>query len=404
MAAAKQAPWTGIVAWIGSSLTVLLAAAAMANADSEIIAQIALRVNDRIATRYEYEDRKAARIEAIANAPNLSTEERRKLAAETARAVAREMFEELLLLSRGDEMRIRPTEVQVEGAIEATRERMGLRDPEEFRAALAASGLTIEDLRRRLRAQLITSEVVDREVRSKLPLNDDLLLKRYQEQAERWRRPERRRVVELLVPENAFGGDRLAARDFAQQIAARWRGGAAESELARELGAERVVGPIEHGWVAPGDLAKELEAAVLELAAGAVSDPVAARGGWHVLRVLDLEPAGAIPFGEVKDRLRAEEGRRLLEERLQSYLQELARRAYVVDRLPPEAEGFRDFGSRPRDMDKALALLAPRREATPPENREDRSETPEGVAPVGTPPHPAPASQSPPTEPPPTSD
>jgi parvulin-like peptidyl-prolyl isomerase len=347
------------------------------------LVEIVLRVNDRIATRYDYEDRKAARIEAIANQPNLSTEERRKLANEAGKAVAREMFEELLLLSRGDELRIRPTEAQIEAAIEATRERMGLRDPEEFRAALEATGWTLEEFRRRLRVQLVTSEVVDREVRSKLKLDDDLLVRRYQAQPERWQRPERRRIVELVVREEAFNGNLEEARKVAEQVAALWRAGNSESEILKEFDSKGVSGPVEHGWVASGELAPELETVAFRLEAGGVSDPVFARGVLHVLRVSDIEPAGRIPFAEVKDRLRAEEGRRLLEERLQSYLQELASRAYVVDRLPPEAQGFRDLGSRP-EMDEALSLLKPERKAAPAEGSGVASENP---SPEGSPPN-----------------
>lgn len=335
--------------------------AALASAATpEPVVRIVLRVNDRIATLHEYEERKAARIEAVASAQGLSTEERRKLAAEAGQVVLREIFEELLLLSRGDELRIRPTEAQVDGAIEATRERMGLRDPGEFEAALASSGMTLEDLRRRMRTQLVTSEVVDREVRSKIKLDDEQLLKRYQQEAERFKRPERRRLVELVVREEAFPGDREALGAMARQVADRLREGEALSEVAADLGSERVAGPIDHGWVARGELARELDDVAFELEGGGVSEPVPARGGLHVLKVLDIEPAGPIPFAEVKDRIRAEEGRRLFEERFQRLLEELAARAYVVENLPAEAQGYRT-APKPRELDQALAELAPNR-------------------------------------------
>lgn len=335
--------------------------AALASAATpEPVVRIVLRVNDRIATLHEYEERKAARIEVVASAPGLSTEERRKLAAEAGQVVLREIFEELLLLSRGDELRLRPTEAQVDGAIEATRERMGLRDPGEFEAALASSGMTLEDLRRRMRTQLVTSEVVDREVRSKIKLDDEQLLKRYQQEAERFKRPERRRLVELVVREEAFPGDREALGAMARQVADRLREGEALSEVAAELGSERVAGPIDHGWVARGELARELDDVAFELEGGAVSEPVPARGGLHVLKVLDIEPAGPIPFAEVKDRIRAEEGRRFFEERFQRLLEELAARAYVVENLPAEAQGYRT-APKPRELDQALAELAPNR-------------------------------------------
>ena len=51
---------------------------------AEELNAILLRVNDEIATLYDYEQRKAARVGAIAEAGQLSTEERRITAAITS--------------------------------------------------------------------------------------------------------------------------------------------------------------------------------------------------------------------------------------------------------------------------------------------------------------------------------
>ncbi len=59
----------------------------------------------------------------------------------------RDLFEELLVLSRADQLEITVTANEVTEAINRMRKGNQLEDDEQFRAALAQSGLTPEMLR-----------------------------------------------------------------------------------------------------------------------------------------------------------------------------------------------------------------------------------------------------------------
>ena len=84
------------------------------------------------------------------------------------------------------------------------------------------------------------------------------------------------------------------------------------------------------GWLYASQIVPQIRDIASGLAEGAVSEPVLLDGGWHIIKLLDTEPAGTRPLAEVKeplsDRLRQE---RALVSR-EAYLSELLRRNPIV--------------------------------------------------------------------------
>lgn len=348
MKRARRLALLGIVALAGS-----LPAADTLN-------RVVLRVNGEIATLADYEERKAARLASIGEAQGLSTEERRKYAAEAGRTTMRELFDELLVLSRSRQLRLGPTTGQIDAAVESTRKRMGLEDPAQFEAALAQSGLSLAAFRERMEQNLAFNETLQREVQSKVKVEDDVLLRLYRDHASRYQTVERRRIEELVVREDA-GRSAEERRALADQLARALAGGEAMAAALERLGGGAVAGPIDLGWVVAGELAPALDAAVWHLGPGQVSAPVEGRGGLHVLRVAEVDAARARPFDEVKEEIRAEEGQRLFEKATRDFLAELERNAYIVENVPADAAGYRETTLEDPESAGVLGEFAPKR-------------------------------------------
>ncbi len=361
---------------------------------AEPLNRVVLRVNGEIATLADYEARKQSRLASIGEAQGLSTEDRRKMAAGAGRATMREIFDELLVMSRAHQLRLGPTTGQIDAAVESTRKRMGLEDEAQFETALAQSGLTLAAFRERMEQNLAFNETMQREVQSKVKVEDDVLLRLYRDNAGRYQTAERRRVEELVVREDS-GRSAEERRALAEELARAIGGGEAMSAAIARLGADAVAGPIDLGWVVAGELADVLDRAVWHLGAGQVSAPVEGRGGLHVLRVAEVEAAKTRPFEEVKEEIRAEEGQRGFEQAARDFLAELERTAYVVENVPEEAKGYRD--ALPEDPEAAgvLGEFAPRRGATPGPAPASGTE-PAEAADSAVPPAPAPAPTPPP--------
>ena len=83
------------------------------------------------------------------------------------------------------------------------------------------------------------------------------------------------------------------------------------------------------GTVGKGELAAALDAAAFSLPAGAVSDPIETRSGWHVLKVVEKLPATYRPYSEVKAEILKKEQETQFQKKLAEYLEKLERDAVI---------------------------------------------------------------------------
>lgn len=315
--------------------------------------RVVLRVNDRIVTLYEYQRAVAEQIRQIRNAPGLTDPRRQELLGEVGRAIMKTMFEEQLILSRADQLAVVIDESDVEQQIRATWERFGIETEEQFRDALAQSGMREEDYRERTRIELRANIVRGREVAPRIDLADEDLRRFYRDNEERFAIPERARFEEVVILEGVVPADRMAP--LASLARTRLTAGTEATEVVEGLGEGATA--VDVGWVTPGDLAAELDAVAWDLQPGDVADAVAARGGLHVLKMLEREPASVQPFEDVREAIEREERGRLFDEEYLLYVEELADAAYIVERLPEEAVGYRPVATQSLDSD-ALGLLS----------------------------------------------
>ncbi|MYH25399.1 MAG: hypothetical protein F4156_09240 [Holophagales bacterium] len=315
--------------------------------------RVVLRVNDRIVTFYDYQRALAEQIRLIRNAPGLTEPQRQDQLGEVGRLVMKRQFEEQLILSRADQLAVVIDESDVEQQIRATWERFGIENEEQFRDALAQSGMREEDFRERTRVELRANIVRGREVAPRIDLADEDLRRFYRDNQERFAISERARFEEVVILEGVVPADRMAP--LASLARTRLTSGEAATDVAEGLGEGAT--PVDVGWVTPGDLAPSLDAVAWDLQTGDVAEPVSARGGLHVLKMLEREPASVQPFEEVRDAIERQERGRLFDEEYVLYMEELAEAAYIVERLPEEAVGYRPVASPSLDAD-ALGLLS----------------------------------------------
>jgi parvulin-like peptidyl-prolyl isomerase len=317
-----------------------LAAAATAPA-AELLNQVVLRINGRIVTLYDYEQRKAETQREVLSSPQVPLERRRELLNNLGEIVFRDLFEEALLLSRADQTDLRVGEKEVDDALARVRQNAGLETDAQFEAALAGSGLSRAALRAQIRRNLVIQTLISREVQSKIEIDEEILRRWYRDHPDEFRVPVQLRLRELVVLEDSgLAPDerlRLAEKLRQEALAGRPLAELAEAHAA----AGETSGVIDHGWVGPGDLAPDLERAAWGLAAGEVSEPVGARGGLHLIEVVERREGYVRPFVEVADAIRARERERRGAEKYQDYLAELEEQAFIVADPPAEAKEFR---------------------------------------------------------------
>ncbi|HWM93337.1 MAG TPA: peptidyl-prolyl cis-trans isomerase [Thermoanaerobaculia bacterium] len=384
-------------------LCVLLVAPAALRA--ELLNKVVLRVNDQIATLYDYEQRRAGMAQELLRQQDLTAEDRRRLMAEVGELAFKDMFEELLLESRASQLGIEVSDTQIDQQVVQMKQNFGIQTDEQFVQALAQSGMTEPQLRERLVRDLRAREVMGREVQSRIQLDEDDLRRIYQKERDQFRQPEQLQIQEVVVLEEgglptAEERTRLAA-EIRQAVSAGGGAGGGGKTLADAVAEHAQKGHtsnvIDIGWVAPGDLDPNLEAAVWKLAPGAVTEPVAGRGGLHILQVSERREPRVLAFSEVQEQIRMREQRRRMQDEIVVYMAELEERSLIVAEPPPGAEGFRRLlGTRPPSEEERLGL---REATTPPPSAVEPGTTPMQDSASGEPgslPEPKPMTNNPP--------
>lgn len=327
-----------------SSLLLLAPLALLAQEpDGDLVNRIVLRVNDRIATLFDYQRQLATIRAELSQQAGMDPQEQRQLLENAPREVMRSVFDELLMLSRADQLGIIVSELELEEAIEQRMQRLEIPDRQQLALALAQSGMTLAEFRSNLRNQMLWQRVTQQELFSRIDVQDEKLREIYRDRRDDFSVPERRRLREIVILEGEQS--ETDRRKMAEAVRERWSGGEDPEALVAEHGEEALT-LLDVGWISRGDLAPELEAVVFELDAGTVSEPVSARGGLHVATVLEFEERSVRPFEEVRAQLLAQERSRRFEGELEEYLKELEEKAYWDYHPLPGLEDFRTASGR----------------------------------------------------------
>ena len=326
---------------------------------AEDVNRVILRVNDEIATLHDYEHRRSGEIARVLADPRLSPADRQELIDNVGREVMSSLFGELLLVSYADQHGIRVSDRDVDEAIQQMQAQRNLNSREELEQALAASEMTYDELRTNVTRELIWNQVVGREVRSRVEIGDEEVRAYYRNHPEDFQEPEKRWLKEIIVLESSgLPDDEL--RQLAQQIADRLAAGEDIETVAASYGDEdSTTDLIDLGWLSADEIGEDLAEVAWSLAPGSHSQPVQARGGYHVLQVAEVKEAQTRPFPEVQEQLvnwmRGQEFNR----ELRKFMGEMEQQAYIRENLPPEAVGYEKVAAGLEVEDELEAFRAP---------------------------------------------
>jgi peptidyl-prolyl cis-trans isomerase SurA len=324
---------------VAGGLATLLASVS-APAESEVLNKVVLRVNDQIATLYDFQLRRADAIGEIMRRIHDPKEQKDELA-QVSENVFRDMFQELLLSSRADQLAVEATDAEVDDAIANVRKNFGIKTDAEFQQALTQNGMTLEQMRAQTRKRLRIQGVMSKEVQAKIKVKDEDTRRYYRKNEALFRVPEQVQLREVVVLEDS--GLPAAERNrIAVEIRAAVAGGKTLAEAVAPYAAKsQTSSVVELGWVSPKDLDPKLEETAWKLSANGVSEPVDARGGLHLLQLIDRHPAHLKPFVEVQAQITQQEQERLFRDESIKYMADLEARSLVVADPPREAANFR---------------------------------------------------------------
>jgi peptidyl-prolyl cis-trans isomerase SurA len=252
--------------------------------------------------------------------------------AERVRVGLQQLIEERLILQAAQTAKIEASSKVLDARMASVRQEFATQT--EFEISLADAGLTQSMLRRRYRDQLIMQRALDHSVRARIVVRPSEVQAYYDAHPEEMRASNRARAEHILVrvTEERTTKEALArATDIVQQL--RDGGDFARLAAAMSDGPEASTGGAL-GWVSPGQLRSEVDAAIFRMPVGQTSAPIQSSLGYHIIRVLEQVEGGRWTLDEVELSIREKIFQQKFELQLAEWLRELRQQSYIVIKLP----------------------------------------------------------------------
>ena len=312
----------GRTAWTGALATALFLAAVIP-ARAEVVNRVIATIDGEPVTLFELE--------------SFTEQARRRPGGEGVAADQHAMLDELVLEKimhkQVEAQGVTATEAQIDAYISSIRERNHL-DDAQLKEALTQQGLTWEQYRTQVRADIERAALINKEIRNKVNVSPEEVERYYHEHLDEYGVPERLRVrlISRLVPAGAPDEQRSAVRAEAERI----RKLAASGKDFAELAKASSEGPGaadggDLGEIARGQMQSEFEQAAFGLKPGEVSQVIETATGFHVLKVEARVGQAHQPLAEVADAIREKLYRDNLEERYERWLKQDLRARYHVE-------------------------------------------------------------------------
>ena len=347
-------------------ISVLTASTPADTKSDSVIEEIIARVDNHIITRSDYA-RSQEQVRSEAQQQTVPSQE----LGEREKDVLRDLIDQQLLIEKGSEDGI-TGDTDLVKKLDEIRKQMGLGSMEELEKSAQAQGISYEDFKQNMRNNIVTQQVIQREVGSQIKISKEDEQKFYDEHKSELEHPEQVRLSEILVstatktapkagsaktePSSEAGQanaapevpeeERIAqAEAKANQLLAEIRKGAKFEEVAKKNsdGPSAAQGG-DLGLFKRGTLAKELEQTTFAMKAGEISNVIRTKQGFVILQVTEHQMAGVPPFKDVEPKVQDALYFQKLQPALRAYLTKLREQAFI-DIKP----GYVDSGSSPNE-------------------------------------------------------
>ena len=303
--------------------------------EAQVIDEVIAQVNDDVITLSMLKKETQERIDALKQngmTEQQATEEVNKHQAELIAT----LINEKLLLQKGKELDLASEiEAEVNRRMLQIAQEQGYNSMEKLYQAMRASNLDPDEVRRTMRAEMMKQAVFQQEVdrRIYLGFSSEEVKKYYESHIDKFRKPESVKLSEIYLA--TTGKDEAAVKARAIELVTQIRAGADFAALAaanseREKNGQRTA-PQDKGYVGEFDLPslrEDLVAALKNVKAGGVTEPIRTPEGYQILRVDLRTPAGTTPtFND--NRVREQMLMERQQKEREDYLQTLRNEAFI---------------------------------------------------------------------------
>ena len=310
----------------GKGRTILFLAAAVlffggspAALQAEVSNRIVAVVNQEIITWMELEKRIKEVLPPGAPANN----------PEIQKQVLFQLIDEKLLGVQIRKLNLQVSKEEIDQAIKRIREDQGINSPEEFAAALARDGLREEDLRARLKDQILRFRLISREIGSKIVFSNDQISAYYLKNRSKFEGGQRLQLAQITLL-NADYPSPEAARARIEEITALFRQGESFGVLAKKFSKDPSApqgGDL--GVFTLSEIDSSLAEALAPLKPGEITAALSLPEGWRLVQLVKREITKAAGLEEARDQIQELLYREEVEARAGQWLLKLRERSSI---------------------------------------------------------------------------
>jgi peptidyl-prolyl cis-trans isomerase SurA len=220
--------------------------------------------------------------------------------AQALRALVEErlQIQELRRVEREQKTKIIATPEEIDEAI-AQNAREGNLSPEQYLGQLQAIGIQPATMRDQVRAQMSWQRWIRGRYGSRLRIGEDQIKATQERLAAAANKPQYE-ISEVLIDASRVGGMQTAL-EGARQLAAQLQQGAPFPAVARQFSAAATAANGgDAGWVSPGEMPPEVDAALEQMRPGQLSQPIQVRDGVYLIYLRDKRAGAGAPLVSMK--------------------------------------------------------------------------------------------------------
>jgi parvulin-like peptidyl-prolyl isomerase len=308
-----------------------------------VVEQIVAKINNEIITKGEL-DKARQQVQAELTRQQLPADRMKALLQQNEKDLLRDKIDTMLLVQKAKDLSInvdsdvtkRLAQIQVDTKIS---------DQDKFQQYIREqSGTSFEDFKQQMRDNFMTSDVIRREVGSRINISKADQMKYYEEHKKEFVREEQVVLREILISTEGKDAKGLAAAEKkAKDLVARARKSENFGNLAHD-NSDAETGR-SYGELPPfkrGMLKKEIEDIVFSQNKGYVTDPLKQPNGLLILKVEEHYQPGLQPFEAVENEVMEKLYMPRMQPAVREFLTKLRQEAFLEIRA-----GYVDTGAAP---------------------------------------------------------
>lgn len=306
-------------------------AAAMAvSHGAEIVDRIVAVVNDDIITLNDFNQALKPYSDRI-KSMGYDAGEKSEAFAKLQKNVLDSLIDQKLTDQEIKKTKLAVSDQEVDSAIERIKATNSYSD-EDFRKALAGEGMSLEEYRRNVRAQILRSRLVNREVKSKIVITEQDVNAYYEAHSDDYGRVRKYHLRNIIMrlSRTAHESEKRQVFNRMTEVLDKLDRGEPFAELARQYSqSDQAAEGGDLGFFNLESLAPQLREALKDMHAGDHTPIIQTDQGYQIFYVQEIQVIPGRPLAEVSAGIQEKLFAEVVEKKFKDWLEELRKRSHI---------------------------------------------------------------------------